>query len=98
MKQISLPQSGFEIAKKTTPKRVFAEEINKVVPWRTLVSMIEPHAPPAEPVRQGGRPALDLIIRGGSFLSKQHFSTGATLPVFSLVLCLTKHRTQWVVC
>ena len=62
MKQISLAQSGFEIAKKTTRKRIFLEEMNKVVPWQALVALIEPHAPPADPGRQGGRPSFSVEI------------------------------------
>ena len=58
MKQISLAQSGFEIAKKTTRKRKFLEEMNKVVPWRALVALVESHAPPADRGRQGGAPVV----------------------------------------
>ena len=60
MKQISLAQSGFEIAKKTTRKRKFLEEMNKVVPWRALVALVESHAPPADRGRQGGRPSFSV--------------------------------------
>lgn len=42
MKQLSLA-SGFEVSSKRTRKRVFLEEMDRVVPWRELVALIEPH-------------------------------------------------------
>ena len=61
MKQISLPTAGFELAHKKTRKREFLEEMNLVVPWAELVSLIEPHAPKGKT----GRPpfALSTMLR-----------------------------------
>lgn len=42
MKQLSLA-SGFELSRKRTRKRVFLEEMDRVVPWAELVALIEPH-------------------------------------------------------
>lgn len=42
MKQLSLA-SGFELSSKRTRKRVFLEEMDRVVPWPELVALIEPH-------------------------------------------------------
>lgn len=42
MKQLSLA-SGFELSGKRTRKRVFLEEMDRVVPWAELVALIEPH-------------------------------------------------------
>ena len=42
MKQLSLT-SGFEVSSKRTRKRVFLEEMDRVVPWQELVALIGPH-------------------------------------------------------
>lgn len=42
MKQLSLA-SGFEVSSKRTRKRMFLEEMDRVVPWRELVALIDPH-------------------------------------------------------
>ena len=54
MKQISLPTAGFEPAPKKTRKREFLDELNVVVPWVELMSLIEPHTPK----RKTGQPPL----------------------------------------
>ncbi|MCS7062806.1 MAG: IS5/IS1182 family transposase, partial [Methylacidiphilales bacterium] len=46
--------TGFERRVKKTRKRVFLEEMNRVVPWAELVALIAPYAPKRGP--QGGRP------------------------------------------
>ncbi len=56
MRQASLAVSGFELAAKSTRKRVFLAEMNAVVPWSALVGLIEPFAPAAG--CKGGRPAF----------------------------------------
>ena len=45
MKQMSLSESGFERKTKRTRKREFLEEMNLVVLWAELVSLIAPYAP-----------------------------------------------------
>ena len=61
MKQISLATAGFELAAKRTRKRVFLEEMNKVMPWTELVALITPHAPAGKT----GRPpfAVETMLR-----------------------------------
>jgi len=54
MKQTTFADSGFDIAAKKTLKRIFLEEINAVVPWASLVLIIQGCAPLAE----SGRPSL----------------------------------------
>ncbi len=54
MKQMSLGESGYERKTKRTREREFLDEINLVVPWAELVSLIAPHAPAAG--AKGGRP------------------------------------------
>jgi IS5 family transposase len=63
MKQMSLGESGFERNTKRTRKREFLDEMNLVVPWGELVSLIAPHAP--EPGAKGGRPpfAVETMLR-----------------------------------
>ncbi len=63
MKQLSLSESGFERKTKRTRKREFLDEMNLVVPWAELVSLIAPHAP--QPGAKGGRPpfAVDTMLR-----------------------------------
>ena len=63
MKQMSLGESGFERKTKRTRKREFLDEMNLVVPWAELVSLIAPHAPAAG--AKGGRPpfAVETMLR-----------------------------------
>ena len=63
MKQLSLGESGFERKTKRTRKREFLDEMNLVVPWAELVSLIAPHAP--APGAKGGRPpfAVEAMLR-----------------------------------
>jgi IS5 family transposase len=63
MKQMSLSESGFERKTKRTRKREFLDEMNLVVPWAELVSLIAPHAP--TPGAKGGRPpfAVETMLR-----------------------------------
>ena len=63
MKQMSLGESGFERKTKRTRKREFLDEMNLVVPWAELVSLIAPHAP--APGAKGARPpfAVETMLR-----------------------------------
>ena len=63
MKQMSLGESGFERKTKRTRMREFLDEMNLVVPWAELVSLIAPHAP--APGAKGGRPpfAVETMLR-----------------------------------
>ena len=63
MKQMSLGESGYERKTKRTRKREFLDEMNLVVPWAELVSLIAPHAPAAG--AKGGRPpfAVETMLR-----------------------------------
>ena len=44
MKQIRLAATGFELVTKRTRERVFLDEMNLVVPWAELVSLIQSFA------------------------------------------------------
>lgn len=60
---MSLSESGFERKAKSTRKREFLDEMNLVVPWAGLVSLIAPHAP--APGAKVGRPpfAVPTMLR-----------------------------------
>jgi transposase, IS5 family len=55
---------GFDPVHKRTRKEVFLEEMNRVVPWATLVALIQPHARGAHQAL-GGRPpfAVETMLR-----------------------------------
>ena len=59
MKQISLATTGFELVTKRTRKRVFLDEMNLVVPWTELVSLIQPFASGGTGPK-GGRPSFPV--------------------------------------
>lgn len=61
MKQISLATTGFELVTKRTRKREFLDEMNLVIPWSQLMSLITPHAPAGKT----GRPpfATEVMLR-----------------------------------
>lgn len=57
-----LGTSGFELHSKRTRKRVFLEQMQRVVPWSALVSLIEPHYAKSgkHGGSKGGRPAFGI--------------------------------------
>ncbi|UJW83486.1 IS5 family transposase [Hydrogenophaga sp. SL48] len=60
---MSQGESGFERKTKRTRKREFLDEMDLVVPWAELVSLITPHTP--APGSKGGRPpfAFETMLR-----------------------------------
>ena len=58
MKQRSLSMTGYFDKGKKTRREVFLAEMERVVPWSRLLSLIEPHYPKGSPA--GGRPPLPL--------------------------------------
>jgi IS5 family transposase len=58
MKQVSL---GLNLSTKKTRKREFLDEMERVVPWKALVQIIEPHWPKSKT----GRPpfAIETMLR-----------------------------------
>ena len=64
MKQISLATTGFEFVTKMTRKRVFLGEMDLVVPWTELVSLIKPFTSGGTGAK-GGRPsfAVETMLR-----------------------------------
>lgn len=53
MDQINL---GLDPLPKKTRKEVFLEEMNQVVPWSTLVALIQPHARGAHQALEAAHP------------------------------------------
>ncbi|MCX8016348.1 MAG: IS5 family transposase, partial [Rhodocyclaceae bacterium] len=60
MKQASLG-AGFELKMKTTRKREFLRQMDRVVPWRELEALIAPHMP-GGPGPKGGRPPYPVSV------------------------------------
>ena len=58
MKQTSL---GLNLTNKPTRKRIFLDDMNRVVPWAALVALVAPHAPAGK----RGRPpfAIESVLR-----------------------------------
>lgn len=57
MKQISFADAEYAGKRKRTRREIFLSEMDKVVPWKGLVALIEPHYPTGD----GGRPAYPLM-------------------------------------
>ena len=64
MKQIALAATAFALVTKTTRKRVFLGEMNRVVPWLELTGLITPFAATGLGAK-GGRPpfAVETMLR-----------------------------------
>ena len=64
MKQITLAATAFALVTKTTRKRVFLGEMNRVVPWLELTGLITPFAATGLGAK-GGRPpfAVETMLR-----------------------------------
>ena len=58
MNQISLSQTGFELSAKRTRKRIFLDEMQRIIPWDILVGMIAKHAPSGA----NGRPPHPVAV------------------------------------
>ena len=57
MKQMTFADAEYAGKRKQTRKELFLIEMDRVVPWKGLVALIEPHYPKGE----GGRPAYPLL-------------------------------------
>lgn len=57
MKQISFADAEYAGKRQRTRRAIFLGEMDKVVPWKELIALIEPHYPKGE----GGRPAYPLM-------------------------------------
>jgi IS5 family transposase len=57
MKQMTFADAEYAGKRKQTRKELFLIEVDRVVPWKGLIALIEPHYPKGE----GGRPAYPLM-------------------------------------
>jgi IS5 family transposase len=57
MKQITFADAEYAGKRKQTRKELFLIEMDRVVPWKGLITLIEPHYPRGE----GGRPSYPLM-------------------------------------
>ena len=57
MKQMTFADAEYAGKRKQTRKALFLIEMDRVVPWKGLIALIEPHYPKGE----GGRPAYPLM-------------------------------------
>jgi len=57
MRQTTLAEGGFEKYRKATRREQFLNEMERVVPWKRLVRLIEPHYPKGE---GRGRPPIGI--------------------------------------
>src|SRR5437667_6970614 len=62
--------NGFERYTKKTRRQVFLEEMERVVPWRELCALVEPHYPKPG----NGRPAVGAECRLRIYFLQQWFS------------------------
>ena len=57
MKQMTFADAEYAGKRKQTRKELFLIEMDRVVPWKSLIALIEPHYPKGE----GGRPSYPLM-------------------------------------
>ncbi|TEE51161.1 transposase, partial [Pseudomonas aeruginosa] len=57
MKQMTFADAEYASKRKQTRKELFLIEMDRVVPWKGLIALIEPHYPKGD----GGRPAYPLM-------------------------------------
>jgi IS5 family transposase len=58
MKQMTFADAEYAGKRKQTRKELFLIEMDRVVPWKGLIALIEPHYPKGE----GGRPSYPLMV------------------------------------
>lgn len=69
MSQFSFASLDYAAKKKTTKREVFLAGMDRVVPWATLLAVIEPHYPKASP--NGGRRPFPLAAMLRIYLLQQ---------------------------
>ena len=71
-KQLGFSDYELTTAKKQTKREKFLAEMEAVVPWAALISLIEPHYPKAS--KKGGRPPYPLATMLRIHLLQQWYS------------------------
>ncbi len=72
MKQMSFADAEYAGKRKQTRREHFLIEMDQVVPWKGLITLIEPHYPKGE----GGRPAYPLLAMLRVHLMQNWFGYG----------------------
>nr|WP_228288973.1 transposase [Klebsiella pneumoniae] len=75
--------------RKQTRKELFLIEMDRVVPWKGLIALIEPHYPKGE----GGRPAYPLMAMLRVHLLQNWF--GYSDPAMEEADDLRRRRVRW---
>src|SRR5689334_24823519 len=70
MRQMTLASAGFEKFHKTTRRAAFLAEMERVVPWKALCGLVEPHYPKAG----DGRPPIGVDRMLRIYLLQQWFN------------------------
>ena len=71
-KQLGFSDYELATAKKQTKREKFLSETEAVVPWQSLIELIEPHYPKAS--KKGGRPPYPLATMLRIHLMQQWYS------------------------
>ena len=71
-KQLGFSDYELTTAKKQTKREKFLSEMEAVVPWQSLIELIEPHYPKAS--KKGGRPPYPLATMLRIHLLQQWYS------------------------
>jgi IS5 family transposase len=81
-------------AKKRAKKEKFLAEMDQVVPWQTLLDLIEPVYPKV--TNKGGRPPYPLATILRIYLMQQWASLSDTAMEDALIEVATIHRFRWI--
>lgn len=76
--QLSLAHTGFERVTKRTRKRISIEEMNLVIPWSELLSLLAPHAPPGTICSCDTTLWLALQTHHNTYLARRAWMRGST--------------------
>jgi transposase, IS5 family len=85
MNQIRLSQTGFELSAKRTRKRIFLDEMQRIIPWDILVGLIAKHAPSGA----NGRPAFPVPVMLRIHFMQQWFGLSDSV--------VSQKNTSWTI-
>ena len=91
-KQPAFPGLRDVMKKKQTRRELFRSEMDAVVPWRRLMSLIEPHYPKTGP--KGGRPPMPLETMLRVYFLQNWYALSDPMAEGSSV----KQSIQWIDC
>jgi len=91
-KQLGFSDYELTTAKKQTKREKFLAEMDSVVPWTALISLIEPHYPKAS--KKGGRPPYPLATMLRIHLLQQWYSLSDPAMEEALIEVPTMRRSS----